>query len=62
MEVPAAPDITHLLRRWKLGNSDAAEQLPTALYEELRRTAGHYMRQEREGHTLNRLARGDGTN
>src|SRR6185369_7080940 len=56
MEAPAAPDITQLLRRWKLGDSEAAEQLATALYQELRRTAGHYMRQEREGHTLQTTA------
>jgi len=56
MEGPAAPDITRLLREWKRGDRDAGEQLAVALYDELRRTARHYMRQERQGHTLQTTA------
>src|ERR1041385_6560853 len=52
MEKPGTPDITRLLREWKRGDRGAGEQLAVALYEELRRTARHYMRQERQGHTL----------
>jgi RNA polymerase sigma-70 factor, ECF subfamily len=56
MDAHTAPDITHLLRRWKHGDHEAAEQLARALYDELRRTARHYMRQERGGHTLQTTA------
>jgi RNA polymerase sigma-70 factor (ECF subfamily) len=56
MAAPAAPDITGLLRRWKRGEIEAAEQLAVALYDELRRTARHYIRQERPGHTLQATA------
>ncbi len=56
MEMPAAPDITRLLHAWKAGDRDASEQLAAALYEELHRTAAHYMRLERAGHTLQTTA------
>ena len=56
METAGARDITQLLRRWRDGDRDAAEQLAVALYGELRRTARHYMRQERPGHTLQTTA------
>jgi RNA polymerase sigma-70 factor (ECF subfamily) len=56
METLAAPDITRLLRQWKRGDREAAELLAVALYDELRRTARHYMRQERRGHTLQTTA------
>jgi RNA polymerase sigma factor (TIGR02999 family) len=56
MEIPGAGDITRLLRRWQRGDPKAAEQLAVALYDELRRTARHYMRQERGGHTLQTTA------
>jgi RNA polymerase sigma factor (TIGR02999 family) len=51
-----APDITRLLRAWKRGDQEAAEQLAVALYDELRRIARKYMRQERGGHTLQTTA------
>src|SRR5690349_15353920 len=53
---PARPEITQLLQRWKRGDQEAQEQVAAALYEELRRTARHYMRQERSGHTLQTTA------
>jgi RNA polymerase sigma factor (TIGR02999 family) len=56
MDAPVAPDITSLLGRWKRGDQEAAEQLALAVYDELRRTARHYMRQERAGHTLQTTA------
>jgi RNA polymerase sigma factor (TIGR02999 family) len=52
MEARAGPNVTRLLHEWKRGDRQAAEELAVALYEELRRTARHYMRQERRGHTL----------
>ena len=45
-------EITHLLRAWASGDQDALEQLTPAVYERLRRQAAHYLRQERQGHTL----------
>jgi len=56
MEAHVAPAITDLLRRWKRGDREAAEQLAVDLYDELRRTARHYMRRERAGHTLQTTA------
>ncbi len=56
VEPSAAPDITLLLRRWKRGDREAAEQLAVALYDELRRIARHYMRRERGNHTLQTTA------
>jgi RNA polymerase sigma-70 factor, ECF subfamily len=52
MQPAPSPEITRLLRAWKRGDREAAEELSVALYDELRRTARHYMRQERDGHTL----------
>jgi RNA polymerase sigma factor (TIGR02999 family) len=45
-------EITHLLRRWRSGDSAAGEQVIDRLYPELRRLAAHYMSFERSGHTL----------
>ena len=50
----AAPpgEITALLVEWKQGDRDALAKLTPLVYRELRRLAGHYMRGERAGHTL----------
>ena len=56
MGADAGPGITRLLHEWKRGDCQAAEELAIALYDELRRTARHYMRQERRGHTLQTTA------
>ena len=45
-------EVTHLLHAWSDGNRDALDQLAPLVYEELHRLAGHYMRGERPGHTL----------
>ena len=45
-------DVTELLRRWRDGDPNALGQITEAIYEELRRIAGHYLRNERPGHTL----------
>jgi RNA polymerase sigma factor (TIGR02999 family) len=45
-------DITRLLARWADGDGQAFEALMPIVYEELRRLANHYLRQERSGHTL----------
>jgi RNA polymerase sigma factor (TIGR02999 family) len=44
--------VTTLLSALRAGDATAKEKLLTLIYPELRRIAGHYMRQERPGHTL----------
>jgi RNA polymerase sigma factor (TIGR02999 family) len=50
----SVPDsqVTVLLSELRNGNDSAKSELVTLVYPELRRIAGHYMRQERPGHTL----------
>lgn len=45
-----------LLRAWAAGDREALEKLTPHVYRTLRRIAGHYMRHEREGHTLQATA------
>lgn len=45
-------DITRLLERWAKGDGRAFQALVPVVYEELRRLADHYLRQERGDHTL----------
>jgi RNA polymerase sigma factor (TIGR02999 family) len=45
-------DITQLLDRWSHGDPDALKTLMPLVYDELHRLAGHYLRNERPGHTL----------
>lgn len=47
-----SPAITFLLAELRKGNKDAEQQLIPLIYQELHRLARHYMRGEREGHTL----------
>ena len=44
--------VTILLNRVKQGEPDALAELVPLVYKELRRLAGHFMREERVGHTL----------
>lgn len=44
--------ITHLLKEWERGNSNALEQLLPLVYEQLRGMAQYQIAQERAGHTL----------
>ena len=44
--------LTTLLGELRRGNDRAKDELVTLVYPELRRIAGHYMQQERPGHTL----------
>jgi RNA polymerase sigma factor (TIGR02999 family) len=44
--------VTGLLLAWGRGEPKALEELIPLVYEELRRRAGRYLRQERAGHTL----------
>ncbi|MDD5543995.1 MAG: sigma-70 family RNA polymerase sigma factor [Acidobacteriia bacterium] len=45
-------DLTILLKEWSGGNKAALDKLLPAVYSELRRLAGHYLRHERPGHTF----------
>jgi RNA polymerase sigma factor (TIGR02999 family) len=49
-------DITRLLVDWGNGDRDALEKLTPLVYDELRRLAARYLRQERPGHTLQSTA------
>ena len=47
---------TDLLLAWGRGDQDACDRLMPLVYDELRRLAGHYMRSEPVGHTLQATA------
>jgi RNA polymerase sigma factor (TIGR02999 family) len=49
---PSSQNITKLLLDWRDGDSEALDRLMPLVYEELRRMANHYLRNERRGHTL----------
>jgi RNA polymerase sigma-70 factor (ECF subfamily) len=49
---PSSHAITALLAELRKGNKQAEEQLIPLVYKELHRLSRHYMRGEREGHTL----------
>jgi RNA polymerase sigma factor (TIGR02999 family) len=44
--------VTRLLVDWGKGDEQARDELEPAVYDQLRRLAGAYMRRERTGHTL----------
>jgi RNA polymerase sigma factor (TIGR02999 family) len=48
--------VTGLLVRWREGDREALEELMPLVYDELRRLARHYLRQERSDHTLQSTA------
>lgn len=52
MENVNSPQITQLLVEWGGGNQTALENLIPLVYEELRRIAKRYMRQQSAGHTF----------
>lgn len=45
-------DVTQLLHDWRNGDKAALERLTPLVYDELRRLANRYLRDERKGHTL----------
>ena len=45
-------NVTFLLRKWKAGDRSAWEALAPLVHGELRKLAAGYMRNERDGHTL----------
>ena len=50
--IPAQTDVTQILQDWSAGDEAAAEKLMPVVYEELRRRAQQYLRNERGDHTL----------
>jgi RNA polymerase sigma factor (TIGR02999 family) len=48
--------VSSLLARWNAGDDKALHAVLPMVYDELRRLAHHYMRQERPGHTLQSTA------
>lgn len=53
---PATTQVTQLLHDWRNGDQAAFDRLLPLVYDELRRLAGHYLRGERQGHTLQSAA------
>jgi RNA polymerase sigma factor (TIGR02999 family) len=51
-----APDLTQLLLAWNNGDRAALDRLMPVVYDELRRLARRYMRQEASAHTLQATA------
>lgn len=49
-------ETTQLLRAWADGDQGALEQLTPRVYDELRRIAGHFMRHERPGRSMQTTA------
>jgi RNA polymerase sigma factor (TIGR02999 family) len=49
-------ETTQLLRAWASGDRGALEQLTPRVYDELRRIAGHFMKDERPGRTIQTTA------
>lgn len=45
-------DVTLILQQWSADNPAALQRLMPLVYDELRRLAQHYLRKERQGHTL----------
>jgi RNA polymerase sigma-70 factor, ECF subfamily len=52
MKKPPPNEITERLIAWGAGDRAALDQLLPVVYQELRRMAGNYLRQENPGHTL----------
>jgi RNA polymerase sigma factor (TIGR02999 family) len=52
MNTPPPNEITERLIAWGAGDKAALDQLLPIVYQELRRMAGNYLRQENPGHTL----------
>lgn len=49
-------DVTQILAQWREGDKDAPARLMPLVYEELKRRAAAYLRQERPDHTLQATA------
>src|SRR5262245_3739846 len=56
MSDPNQHDVTRLLKAWSGGDRQALDELMPALYSEIRKLAGSYLRRERPDHTLQATA------
>ena len=56
MATPSRNDVTGLLIDWSKGDQEALNTLMPLVYDELRRLASRYLRNERTGHTLQTTA------
>ena len=56
MPTPETHEVTGLLLAWSAGDQTALDRLVPLVYDELRRLARSYMRQERADHTLQTTA------
>lgn len=56
MNEPVAAEVTVLLKAWSEGEQDALNRLTAVVHGELHRIARRYMRNEREGNTLQATA------
>jgi RNA polymerase sigma factor (TIGR02999 family) len=56
MALPRSSEITGLLRAWSGGDQAALDRLASLVYDDLRRIARHYMRDERAANTLQTTA------
>src|SRR5579864_9034100 len=56
MSEPKPSETTRLLRDWANGDQSALDRLTPRVYQELRRVAGHFMRHESPGRTLQATA------
>jgi len=56
MALPRSEEVTDLLRAWSGGDQTALDQLAAKVYDELHRMAGHFMKNERAGNTLQTTA------
>jgi len=52
MKVGTEEDVTGLLRAWSRGEEDARESLAQLTYQDLKRIAAGFLRNEHQGHTL----------
>jgi RNA polymerase sigma factor (TIGR02999 family) len=53
---PSPQNVTKLLANWSSGDRAALEALVPLVYDELRRVAKYYLKQERQNHTLSSTA------
>jgi RNA polymerase sigma factor (TIGR02999 family) len=54
--VMESPEVTGLLKAWSTGDQAALDRLASVVYQELRRMARRYMKNERPGNTLQTTA------
>src|SRR5215470_8318203 len=56
MSLPAAHEVTQLLKAWTARDEEALDKITPLVYEQLHQLADRYMAGERSGHTLQTTA------